>query len=147
MHAHTGEGHELSQSQMKQDDWSEEAQKDCLHTSDLNDLQSMCHSLPILLFLCLSLPLSFSFSLPPPVFLSFFHTYLLSLLLNKYLFASWPSASLQNSFSKGTSSRDLPQVVRVQCSHPTATWEQCYHTMKSLPDLDKHSWHYRTKWS
>lgn len=128
MHAHTGEGHELSQNQMKQDDWSEEAQKDCLHTSDLNDLQSMCHSLPLslllLVFVSVSLFLSTRSTLSPEPACAFFIPISISLSsLNKPLFASLPSVSLQNSFSKGTSSGDLHQVIRVQHPHPTATPE------------------------
>ena len=57
----TGEVPGSGQSQMKPDDWPEEARKDCPHKSDLNDLQSMYTSLPLLLFpyvcLCLSLSL------------------------------------------------------------------------------------------
>ena len=78
----TGEGPELGQMwaqvQTKQDDWPEEAWKNCPHTSDLNDLQSMCYPLPLLLFLSLSVSLP---AARPPACLCFLHTYILSLSL------------------------------------------------------------------
>ena len=77
MWVHTGEGLESGQSQTKQDDWTEEAQKDSPHTSDLKDLQWTCCSLTLLLFLCFCL----SLHLPLHQSLPFFpHSYLLSLL-------------------------------------------------------------------
>ena len=122
---HTGEGPESGQSQMKQDDWPEEVWKDCPHTSlerlPPYNLQSTCCSLPLLLFsllvfLSLHLPLS---PTPEPACVSPHLSFLFS--LNNHLFASLPSISLLNSFSRGTSSGDLHQVVKVQCSHPIAT--------------------------
>ena len=125
MHIHTVEGPESgqmwAQGQTKQDDWPEEAWKDCCQTSDLNDLQSMGCSLPLLLFLSgsvlsLALPLHNTTLTPRlPVLSPLLSFSLFS--LNKYLLASLSSVSSQNSFSKGTSSGDFTSSG----SHPTAT--------------------------
>ena len=60
------------------------------------------------------------------------HLSSLSPLLINTLFASLLSGSLLNSFSKGTGTEDLHQVVRVQCSHPIANGEQKEANYKSL---------------
>ena len=64
---HTGKdpasGPVWAQGQTKQDDWRGEARKDRPHAGDLNDLQSTCGSLPVLLFLTVTVTLPLS---PPP---------------------------------------------------------------------------------
>ena len=123
-----------TQGQTKQDDWPEEAWKDCPHTSDLNDLQTMHGSLPLLLFLSLSLSLSTAppprqpaciCAFSPPVFSLF------SLKISTYL-SHYPQSLCQILSLKGHISRDLHQVVWVQLSHLTATWEQIHGITLSL---------------
>ena len=104
-----------AQGQTEQDDWPEEAWKDIPHTRNLKDLQTMCCSLPFLLFLSAT-PHPYCHK-PACAFI----TCIIS--LNNTYFASPPSVSLLNSFFKGTSPGDLGQMLSVQCSHSTATRE------------------------
>ena len=86
---HIGWGHESDQSQVKQDDRSEESRKDYPHTNDLYDLQSICHSLSLLLCLCLSPSPPTN---PGPACAFFTHlSSLSSLLINTYLPHYWQS--------------------------------------------------------
>ena len=128
MLAHTGKGLESGQmwvqGQTKQDDWPEEAQKDCPHISDLNDVQSMSHSFSSLaLSVCLSL---FSHHSPHHGSLPMLSPHLASLsslLINTYL-PHYPQSLLNSSF-KGTCSGNLHQAVRAQHSHYAPTWDNC----------------------
>ena len=94
-------GQMWAQGQTKQDDGPEEAWKDCSHTGDLNHLQSMCHSLPLLL---LSISVSLSLSLSPTptarACLCFLHFYLLSPLVINTTLTTLSLCQVLGTYSK-----------------------------------------------
>lgn len=116
---HTGEVPESgmwAQGQMKQDDWLEEVCKD--RPTQTTSKVWVAVFLSCFLCLCLYHCLCLSLSPSPPEPACASSTPVFSPLLTNTLFASLLSVSLLNSFSKGTRSGDLHQVVRVQRSHP-----------------------------
>ena len=126
MHKHRGRcwaRPKWAQGQTNQGDWPEEAQKDCPVTSDFKWPPKYCVALFLSCFFFFPVAVSLPLYPQAPTCLCFLHTYLLSpLLINPFCLTILHL--LLNIFSKATSSWDLHQVVRVQCSHPTTTQEQ-----------------------
>ena len=122
MIVHIGEGPESgqmwTQGQTKQDDYPEEAWKDCPHTSDLNHPQGLrlSLSLPPLIHPCLPNPGPPALSLHISSLL--IHTLFASLLSVSAIFFFFPEALGLGIYSKPAGPRG--PVVRVQHSTPTA---------------------------